>query len=200
MHDSNDEPTPAREPDETLTEGDERFLRETLAEVSADYAKGMLKEAFDQVDWSAMADPTDLGRSLEALLAYYNAHGVRTTSFATASRWPSGNVNCPFIMFPELSSLETALELTEALARRAGSDDIVESIRCHLSSELQVQEGEAALAAGGWLALRGAVVSADSTWAVEIDNFEEAWRFVFRMPVSYAADLEAAAAAESANS
>ena len=169
----------------------EREIKRTLAEamnkVTNDEYK---KDLFEQLDSNGLTFNElmiDEGPSCENLKSVFEAKGIKVTGGSGSYRVLDLKPSRPFLQFGNLSEIQQAILLFEELAIKAGELEIFKAVRSIFYSEALVYKYDEALDQEGDVAYvhEGRAISLDTTWVLEIDNYDNIWRFTIRMPADH---------------
>lgn len=169
----------------------ERDLDRTLAEAADKIEREDVEEEINRalkdegVTFGEMFEQT--GVSHEALAKAFEAEGIAVVDGSGPYGIPGFTPSRPYLLCADLGDLAKALALLENLAIEAQRPDVLESIRALFFSEGMVYKYDLLLhteKTEAYIHARRAL-SLDTTWVVEIDHYENRWRFALRFPAEH---------------
>jgi hypothetical protein len=165
----------------------DRALAEAQNKIIAEEFKEEFREVLESEGTTFSGLMVEKGPSYEALQSFFEEQGVRVTSGSGSYQISGLKASRPFLQFGDLPDLHKVLQLFENLAIKAGEPDIFESVRGIFFSEGMVYKYDAILHEEGGDAYihERRAISLDTTWVLEIDNYENIWRFTIRMPANH---------------
>ena len=169
----------------------ERELDRTLAEATAKIAGEEMKNDITQalkdegVTFGELFEQT--GASHEALVSAFEAAGIAVVDGSGPYSIPGFTPSRPYLLCADLGDLKKALTLLEDLAIEAHRPDVLECIRAMFFSEGMVYKYDQLLHTEKTEAYvhEGRALSLDTTWVVEIDHYDNQWRFAIRIPAKH---------------
>lgn len=164
-----------------------RTLAEAMSKVTSEEYKKDLYEQLNSNGLTFNELMIDEGPSCENLKSVFKAKGIKVTGGSGSYRVLALKPSRPFLQFGNLSEMQKALLLFEELAIKTGELEIFKAIRSIFYSEALVYKYDEVLDQESDVAFvhEGRAISLDTTWVLEIDNYDNTWRFTIRMPADH---------------
>jgi|694.fasta_scaffold86663_4 hypothetical protein len=159
-----------------------REIRELTAEALRPILNEDIKTNFDpschEIDSS----------DYEIILSFFRKHNL---SIYNISSGEIAHRSRPALIFNNLADMELILNTLIELFESKSRFDISEAIKNIIGSEFLVYQGEKMLHddGSGFIEINKRIISASATWSLELENNNNTWYYIIKMPFSNFSDL-----------